>query len=44
MALEVDYLELLSNLMLKPFNMLLEIEEIRKELLDLCGFQESLQR
>ena len=27
----------------KAFNMLLEIEEIRKELFDLCGFQESQQ-
>ena len=43
MVLEVDYSELLSNLMLKPFNMLLETEEIRKELFVLYGFLEFQQ-
>jgi hypothetical protein len=31
MALEVDYLELLNSLILNLYNMLLEIERIRKE-------------
>ena len=37
MVLEVDYLELLNNLILNLYNMLLEIEKIRKELLELFG-------
>ena len=35
MVLEVDYLELLNNLILNLYNMHLEIEKIRKELLEL---------
>jgi hypothetical protein len=37
MVLEVDYLELLNNLILNLYNMHLEIEKIRKELLELFG-------
>ena len=40
MEQEVDCLKLLSNLILNQCNMLLEIERIKKELLDLYGFQE----
>jgi len=43
MVQEVGYLRLLSNLILKPCNMLLEIEGIKKEPSVLCGFQESQQ-
>ena len=37
MALEVDCLEPLNNLILNHYNMHLEIERIRRELLGLCG-------
>ena len=37
MVLEVDYLELLNNLILNLYNMHLEIEKIRKELSELFG-------
>ena len=40
--LEVDYLELQSNLISNLFNMHLEIEKIEKELSDLFGFLELM--
>ena len=43
MELEVDSLKLQNNLILNHFNMHLEIEKIKKEALDLYGFQELMQ-
>ena len=40
MELEAGFIKLLSNQILKHFNMLLEIEKIEKEILDLFGLHE----
>ena len=40
MELEVDFIKQLNNQILSLFNMLLEIEKIKKEFLDHYGFLE----
>ena len=44
MGLEVDFIKLLNNLILKRFSMLLGIEKIRKEISGPCGYQGLMQR
>ena len=42
MVQEADFTKLQNNQILNPFNMLLEIEKIKKELLEIYGSQELI--